>query len=396
MRLKNLFDIAITAILRNKTRSLLTSLGIIIGVASVILLVSIGEGLKSYINKSFESLGTNVLMVMPGKITGQGGPGMTVNKLTFDLVDEIENKAKYVKAVIPALNSTATVKYKNKTHSTQCAGMTANYAEAMNYQADIGRNFTDSENKRAAKVAVLGPTVVEKLFGEEDPIGKQVTILDKRFQVIGVTAPKGSAMGQDEDDNVIIPVNTLRSMLDVDTVQAIYIQTYPDENEIAQAKESVHAILIKNKLKEDQFSINTSQELLNTITGILSALTLGLGGIAAISLIVGGIGIMNIMLVSVTERTREIGLRKSVGAHPKDILVQFLFEAVVLSLVGGAIGIALGTLGSLALRSFLQTHVTLWSVLMSFGFSTAIGVIFGVWPARKASKLSPIDALRYE
>jgi len=395
MNLHNIFDVSIIALSRNKTRALLTSLGIIIGVASVILLISIGEGLKAYINGQFESMGTNVLMVMPGKMTGQGGPGMTVNKLTFKLSDQLSKKAKYVKFVSPMIMSQTKIKYRDVNYDTSVLGLDPNYVDAMNYPAQIGRSFSSAEADRSAKVVVLGPTVVKKVFKLEDPIGKYITMLDKRFLVIGIAKAQGSALGQDDDDRVMVPITTLRGLLDTDRLNAISIKTDP-EVDIDLAKQSVIDIMLKNKLDTDQFSVNSAEELLATINGILGALTLGLAGIAAISLIVGGIGIMNIMLVSVTERTREIGLRKAVGAQPKDILIQFLIEAVVLSLLGGLIGVAIGALGSYALSFFLQTSVTLWSIALAFGFSSAIGIIFGVWPARKASKLSPIDALRYE
>lgn len=398
MRLKSISKISLNAIFRNKIRSLLTSLGIIIGVASVILLVSIGNGLKGYITKTFEDLGTNLLYIMPGKFqfkdSREGGPpGVANNKLTFRVARNIE-RAEHVTAVLPILSTNNTAKYRSETVDTFFVGTSEQYSQIRNSPVSQGRFFTRSEVSRAAKVAVLGTTVSDELFINQSPIGKQIIVGDTRYEVVGLLESKGGGLGNDQDDQIMVPVTTLQRQIDSDKLSYIYVQIDSTDN-IESATKSINSILLKT-LEDDEFSIVNSTELLSTISGILGAVTLGLGGIAAISLLVGGIGIMNIMLVSVTERTREIGLRKAVGARPVDILVQFLIEAIILSVAGGAIGILIGVLGSLALRVFIQTSVTFWSVALAFGFSALVGIVFGVWPAYKASKLAPIAALRYE
>jgi len=400
MRINNLIKVAITAIIRNKTRSLLTSLGIIIGVASVILLVSIGSGIQSYVTAAFEDLGTNLLYVMPGKFqfrdSREGGPpGTSNNKLTIKIADKIKRSSPLVVDVLPIMNTNNSLKYKAKTDDTFVIGTYEKYPQIRNSPVSAGRFFSRSEVRRFAKVTVIGTTVATELFADTYPINKEILIGDKRYKVIGVLESKGSGLGNDQDNQIIVPITTLQRQTNADKLSYIYIQLKNTDN-IDKATKQIETILLEQGLDKDEVSVLNSKELLSTISGILSAITLGLGGIAAISLVVGGIGIMNIMLVSVTERTREIGLRKAVGAQPRDILIQFLIEAVSLSLVGGTIGVLLGSLGALALNQFVQTTVTPWSIIIAFVFSTLVGIVFGVWPARKASSLSPINALRYE
>lgn len=398
MRLTNLLRVSLKAVLANKTRSILTSLGIIIGVASVIMLVSIGTGIRAYVTSAFEDLGTNLLMVMPGKFSfsdsREGGPpGVATNKLTLDLARKIE-RVDGVVSVLPIVSSNNDARFRGESVNTFIVGATESYPTVRNSPMGQGRFFRRSEVNRAARVAVLGTTVVEEIFGKLNPLGQDITIGDKRYQVIGVLTSKGAGFGSDQDNQILVPITALQRDADLDKLSYVYVQSASTE-QIAEVTKGIEETLGR-ELDDDEFSVVNSAELLSTITGILGALTLALGGIAAISLLVGGIGIMNIMLVSVTERTREIGLRKAVGAKPSDILIQFLIEAVVLSLLGGIIGIILGTLGSLAISRFIQTSVTFWSVAAAFGFSVAVGVIFGVWPSWKAGRLSPIDALRYE
>lgn len=400
MRTSNLLRVSTAAIARNKTRSLLTSLGIIIGVASVILLVSIGSGIQTYVTQAFEDLGTNLLYIMPGKFQFKdsregGAPGVATNKLTIQLADKIERSSRFVTAVLPIMSTNNTLKYKSKTHDTFVIGTYEQYSEIRNSPLSAGRFFSKSETRRFSKVAVIGTTVAKELFEDTYPINKEILVGDKRYKIIGVLESKGSGLGNDQDDQIIVPITTLQRQTNADKLTYIYVQIDNTENTDKATKE-IETILLDEDLTADEFSVLNSEELLSTVSGILSAVTLGLGGIAAISLIVGGIGIMNIMLVSVTERTHEIGLRKAVGAHPRDILVQFLLEAIILSLIGGSIGIIIGALGSMALNQFFQTTITPWSIAIAFIFSTIVGIVFGVWPARKASKLSPIDALRYE
>lgn len=400
MRFNNIFKVSLTAIFRNKARSILTSLGIIIGVASVIMLVSIGNGIKKYVTSAFEDLGTNLLYVMPGTVrfsdSREGGPpGASVNKLTLEVADTLERKAKYVNSVLPIMSTNYQLKYRSNQHLSFVIGTNPDYEEIRKSPVKSGRFFNNSEYRRAARVAVVGTTVVEKLFGQSDPLGKEITVNDKKYTVVGVLDSKGSGMGNDQDDQIIVPTTALEKQTGSDKLAYIYVEVDDMEN-ISRAQASVEEVLIREGLDEDEFTASDPKELLGTVNQILSAITIGLGGIAAISLLVGGIGIMNIMLVSVTERTREIGLRKAVGARPQDILIQFLIESVVLSLFGGVLGILLGSLGSWGISTFIQTSVTPWSVILAFSFAFLIGVVFGVWPARKASQLPPIEALRYE
>jgi putative ABC transport system permease protein len=399
MRILSILRIALTAVVANKVRSMLTSLGVIIGVGSVIMLVSIGTGIQNYVTSAFQDLGTNLLFVQPGKISfsdsgREGGPpGVSTNKLTMSTSRDVA-RVSGVSDVVPILSTNIKASFGGKDIDTGVLGTTANYSTVRNTDVSKGEFIDNSDVSRAGKVAVIGPTIVKELFGGIDPIGKELVVGDKRYKVIGILESKGGGFGGDQDNAVIIPITTLQRQLDSDKLNYIYIQV-ADTTQIDRVTNDIEKLLLKD-MDEDQFSVVNSQELLKTITGILGAITFGLGGIAAISLVVGGIGIMNIMLVSVTERTKEIGLRKAVGAKPQDILIQFLIEAIVLSVLGGAIGVLLGALGSALINNFVKTSVTFWSVAIAFLFALAVGVIFGVWPAWKASKLSPIEALRYE
>jgi len=399
--------ISLTALKANKMRSALTMLGIVIGVTSVILLVSIGTGLKNYITKQLEGLGANTLFVFPGEFEiapaggGGGGPsgampgaGMAASKFTFNHLNDLKGGAQTIKAVMGYTENNGTMRYKGKTHITQVSGTGPKYPEIRNQKVILGSFFTPSQYNSAKRVAVLGKSAAEELFGEENPVGKTFTISDQHYTILGVLEAKGAFGGIDVDDIVLIPVTTAMRQFDMEYIQSLWIQSQSSQT-ISQTKEEVEKILLKT-LKRDEFSVLDTQSILSVISQVLGVLTAALGGIAAISLIVGGIGIMNIMLVSVTERTREIGLRKAVGATPKNILVQFLIEAVVLSFVGGAIGIFLGSLGALVINHFIATTVTLWSIILAFGVSALVGIIFGVAPAAKASRLNPIEALRYE
>lgn len=382
-------------------------LGIVIGVTSVILLVSIGTGLKNYITKQLEGLGANTLFVFPGEFEiapaggGGGGPsgampgaGMAASKFTFNHLNDLKRGSQTIKAVMGYTENNGTMRYKGKTHITQVSGTGPEYPEIRNQKVILGSFFTASQYNSAKRVAVLGKSLAEELFGEENPVGKTFTISDQHYTILGVLESKGAFGGIDVDDIVLIPVTTAMRQFDMQYIQSLWIQSQSSQT-ISQTKEEVEKILLKT-LKKDEFSVLDTQSILSVISQVLGVLTAALGGIAAISLIVGGIGIMNIMLVSVTERTREIGLRKAVGATPQNILVQFLIEAVVLSFVGGAIGIFLGSLGALVINHFIATTVTLWSIILAFGVSALVGIIFGVAPAAKASRLNPIEALRYE
>jgi putative ABC transport system permease protein len=392
--------LAVKSLLRNKSRSLLTMLGIIIGVSAVILLVSIGQGLQTFITKQFESLGANVVMVMPGKF-GSGGNfassanSFMVSKLSLNDVDKISRLGPPVGAVAASLESSASISYAGKSKYVNVGGYSASYLKIMNLSASKGVMYTDADDRASKNVVVLGESLVTKLFGSMNPVGKSVTIGSQKFRVIGVLNKFGaSGFGLDVNEFVAMPLTTAQKLLGTKSIQSIGVQAR-DKNSVSTVISMVKKELGK-RLKEDEFSVIDSANLIQTINQVLSVLTLALGGIAAISLLVGGVGIMNIMLVSVTERTREIGLRKAVGAKPTDILYQFLIEAVVLSLGGGFIGVMIGSLGALAMSSFIETTVTWWSILLSFGVSAMVGIIFGVAPAARASKLNPIEALKYE
>lgn len=393
------FLLALRALRTNKVRSLLTMLGIIIGVASVILLVSIGTGLQEYITSTFSSLGSNMIFAMPGKVDlkrAGGRPTTTVSKFDVSDVSDLMRGSTAIKIATPVTVSNAIISYKGNSTSVETSGIWPEYLTMRNYTVALGETLTQSDVERTRKVIYLGSKPAVDLFGDADPVNSFVTINDIRYQVKGVMNAKGGGggLGTDVDNQAFIPLTTAFRQFDQSRPYVILIEAV-DQSAVTRATEDVKRILMK-RLKEDDFTVLEQTELLNTINQFLGVITVALGGIAAISLLVGGIGIMNIMLVSVTERTREIGLRKAVGATPDAILIQFLIEAIILSLVGGFIGITLGFLGSLALRQFIQTSVSLWSIFLASGFSAMIGIIFGVAPAIRASRLDPIEALRYE
>lgn len=401
MNLKEYIALAFRALRTNKVRALLTMLGIIIGVSSVILLVSIGTGLQEYVTTQFQSLGANTLFVMPGKLDlknmqSAGTAMMTVSKLEVSDIEDIQRGSSVISVASPAVAGAGIITYRGKTISTEVAGIWENYFQIMNFAAESGDLIHQNDVERSRKVIVLGDKPATDLFGDTDPVGSYVTMGGVRYQVKGKLAAKGSggAMGSNIDDHAFIPYTTALRQFNQTKPYMFAIKTF-SQTDVEQASSDITRVLLR-RLKEDDFTVMKQTDLLNTITQFLSVITVALGGIAAISLLVGGIGIMNIMLVSVTERTREIGLRKAVGATPRDILAQFLIEAIILSLFGGIIGIALGALGSLALNSIIKTYITPWSVVLASGFSALIGIVFGVAPAVRASKLDPIEALRYE
>mgnify|MGYP001585154656 CR=1 FL=1 len=391
-------DLAIRSIWRNKARSSLTMLGIIIGVSAVILLVSVGQGLQNYITGQFESLGTNQVYIIAGaglEGFGQGPPNFAGSKLTLTHVDEIAKLGSPIKTAAADSDIPAPVKYKGKSKVTTVAGISSEWVKMVNIEIANGRTITKSDVDRARNVTILGQTIIEDFFGGSDPLGQEIAIGDENFKVVGEIKEIGTqSIGFDIDNFVIIPITTSQRVFGIDSIQSIIVQ--------AETKEDIAEVVYKaerymlTQLDEDDFSVVDQSSLLDTINNILNVLTAALGGIAAISLVVGGVGIMNIMLVSVTERTGEIGLRKAVGAKPSDILSQFLIEAITLSVAGGAVGIAIGWIGSIALNRFFPAQVTVWAVGLAFGVSAAVGIIFGVAPAIRASRLDPIEALRYE
>jgi len=399
MNLTEYIKLSLRALVTNKIRALLTMLGIIIGVSSVILLVSIGTGLQEYVKQQFQSLGSNTIFVMPGKVDlkNMSGPP-TMNTSKFDASDatDLIRGSSVITEATPAVAATSLLTYKGKTIGVEVIGVWESYFSIANMVVEKGEPILQSDVERSRKVIVLGSKAATDLFGDSDPVKSYINVGDVRYQVKGVLVSKGGGggLGASIDDRSFIPFTTGIRQFNLNHPMMILVKT-TDEKSIDQAVIDINRILLK-RLKADDFTVVQQTELLNTINQFLSVITVALGGIAAISLLVGGIGIMNIMLVSVTERTREIGLRKAVGATPRDILSQFLIESVILSLVGGIIGITIGMLGSMALNSFVKTYVSLWSILLASGFSALIGIIFGVAPAYRASKLDPIDALRYE
>lgn len=387
----------------NKIRSGLTMLGIVIGVSSVILLVSIGTGIKNYVTGQLEDLGANTLFVMPGEIKvqpggggggGTPGAGVAASKFTFFHLNQLRREAKTIKSIMAYTENNGTISYRGESLITQVAGVGADYQSIRNQYVSSGTFFTPSQYNTSKKVTILGKTVASDLFGKVDPVGKKITVSDQRYTVLGVLEEKGSFGGVDLDNQVFIPATTAMKQFDMEFLQTIWVQSINAQT-VDETKAEVETILLKS-LRDDEFSVLDTKSILSVISSVLGVLTAALAGIAAISLVVGGIGIMNIMLVSVTERTREIGLRKAVGATPHHILLQFLTESTVLAFLGGFIGIMLGFLGSLALRNFIQTSISIWSVLLAFGVSALTGIFFGVAPAVRASRLNPIEALRYE
>lgn len=399
----SLIRVAVNSLVRNKSRSVLTTLGIVIGVAAVIVLVAIGTGLQGYVTRQFESLGANTIYVMPfkatdseGRFRGTGGPPSTTNKgFNQRELELVRRLGEPVTKAVPLIEKTVEVTYKGETDTKYVVASNEDYPEVRGVTVERGRWFSQVEEQRGRRVVVLGQAAAEDLFGETSPLGKAVTISVASFTVVGVMAKIGSAgIGPNIDDAVYLPLAAAQRLFDVASFDVILVKVSSTEV-IVEATKLIEKEIGKVRDK-DKFSVVDQSQILATITGILGAVTAGIGGIAAISLLVGGIGIMNIMLVSVTERTREIGLRKAVGATPRVILVQFLIESVVLALLGGMVGVGLGMGGSLILNRFLPTQVSWGSVMLAFGVSAGVGIVFGVLPARRAAKLSPINALRYE
>jgi putative ABC transport system permease protein len=400
--------IALRALTVNKMRSALTMLGIIIGVGAVIATVAVGSGAKSRIAEQIASMGSNLLIVMSGSSTSGGlrfGSG-TVPTLTVDDAKAIQNEIPDVRYVAPSQRGTVQIIFGNQNWSTVADGTTPEVLFIRDWSLQSGRSFTQQDLDGATKVCLLGETVVENLFGGIDPVGQIVRIKNVPFTVIGVLASKGqTTFGQDQDDTIIVPLTTaqkkLFGMQFPGMVRTIAVQAKTPEamngveNQIDDLLRQRHHIQPK---QENDFTVRNLTELMSTAQQTADVMSYLLGAIASISLIVGGIGIMNIMLVSVTERTREIGIRIAVGAKGRDILFQFLIESLVLSILGGLLGIGIGMLGTIILSSFTQwpTLFSIKAILLAFFFSGLVGVFFGFYPARKASLLNPIEALRYE
>ena len=399
---------ALSSLWANKTRSILTMLGVVIGVAAVIAMVAIGNGASKQMSDVMSGLGTNMIFIRPGAPNSGGvrqsaGSGAT---LTLADVKAIEEECWALEAVAPQVSTSAQLIVENRNWQSQVIGTTPGFFTVRNYEVQSGRLLDDEDERSASKVCVIGSTVASELFGGADPIGQSIRVKKIPFEVVGVLAAKGqSAMGQNQDDTVIVPITTaqrrlVRSQI-AGSVGAAFVQV-KDASMIDGAIAEMRALLRqRHRLegdKEDDFELNDMTQMVASMQKSTQVMTMLLGAVASISLVVGGIGIMNIMLVSVTERTREIGIRMAIGARIGDIRKQFLLEALLLSMAGGIIGILLGAASSLAVTHFLKwpTSVSAGAVVAAAGFSCFVGIFFGLYPAWKASLLRPIDALRFD
>ncbi len=407
MKTSDIIHETYSALVSNKIRTGLTMLGIIIGIGSVIAMVSIGQGAQGSIEDRIQSIGSNLIQITPG---AQGGPGAQVSQgrgtartLTQDDADAIAEEISLAQAVSPELSGRYQIVGKGTNTNTSVAGVTPTYPEVRNVEIAEGSFISDQHLRSLSKVAVLGPTVRDDLFGEgSSAVGQTIRINGMQFKVIGVTTVKGGTGFGSQDDMVYIPLTSAQKFLAGDAyVTNISVQVV-DADSMTQAQTDItNLLLVRHKISDPasaDFSILNQSDIVETASSVTQTFTLLLGSVAGISLVVGGIGIMNMMLTTVTERTREIGLRKAIGAKRKDINRQFLAEAIALTLVGGLLGILLGMLISFGVNYFgiLQTSVSMGSVLLAFGVSATIGIVFGYYPAKRAAGLNPIDALRYE
>lgn len=386
---------------RNRVRTFLTSLGILIGVLSVVLLIAFGLGLKNYIQSQFESLGTNLVFITPGKILSGGGfrgGGAAFGGARFDERDLLKLKRiKEAVYIVPVFSKTVTLQARGKSETSDLYATTQDWFVTRKFEEEQGRFFTKQDVEKRTKVVVLGPKIAQKVYGESTAaVGKTVRIENQAFTVIGVVKKKGGGGfgGPDIDSFVYTPYKSAFSFNPDKKFVAIYLKA-KDGTDLQQFKEDVHKVMLK-RYKEDDFSVLEQTEILDVITSIFSILNTILIAIGSISLLVGGIGIMNIMYASVTERIREIGIRRAIGATKKDILLQFLFQAVILSLFGGIIGLTLAFVIVLFIQQFFPAAISPLSVAAALGVSSFIGIFFGVFPARKASNMQPVEAIRYE
>ncbi len=405
MQVKNILKVAIRSIMKSRMRSLLTALGIIIGVAAVVVMVAIGDGAQKQVEDQIASLGSNLIVITPGaSLSGGVNRGMgTFNRFTFDDVDRIKEEASLISGVTPIVRSGGQIIGGVGNWFTQVQGVSPDYLEIRSWKLKSGEFFTERDVLARSKVCILGSEVANNLFPDDDPIGQQVRIRNVPFRIIGVLTEKGqTSVGTSNDDIILAPSRTVHERLSGGRfISSIQVSALTPE-QIPKAKEELRRIMRDaHKLtqgEDDDFTIQDQADLATAATETSKILTILLGSVAGVSLIVGGIGIMNIMLVSVTERTREIGIRLSIGARASDILIQFLTEAIVLSLAGGILGVALSFGVAYILNNYTSQVANIQPeiILLAFGFAGAIGIFFGFYPARKASRLNPIDALRYE
>jgi len=407
MKSDDLFEETSSALLANKARSGLTVLGIVIGIASVIAMIAIGQGSQSTIESSIQSLGSNLIMVMPGM---QKGAGMQISQgrgsattLTMDDAEAIAEGVTLAKAVAPEVSSRYQITAKGTNTNTSVTGVTTPYAGVKNIEISEGEFISDQNTKSLSKVAVLGPTTRDDLFGENgDAIGQTIRIKNIDFKVIGITKAKGGTGFGSQDDMIYIPITTAQQFfIGSDRVSTINVQAADQSMMTALQEEITNLLLDRHNISDPasaDFSTLNQADIVAAASSVTNTFTILLGSVAAISLLVGGIGIMNMMLTTVTERTREIGLRKAIGAKSRDINIQFLTESIMLTFLGGFFGTVLGWLISFGVHQFagIATKVSTSSVILAFGVSAGIGIVFGYYPARRAANLNPIEALRYE
>jgi len=394
VKVKETLKTALESLSLNKVRSFLTMLGVIIGVFSVVTLISLVKGVQNYIEDQFKLLGANTVFVLPGKMevgNPSSGHSMMGGEFKEKDVSNIEILARdYTEAVTPAVVTTRSIIYKTKSYFSSIEGTNYKSGLIFNFELKYGRYFTRLEENNDARVAVLGDSINKELFSGQNSVGQFIKMDSKNYEIIGILIPKS----REYDEAVFMPYTTILKEFSGTKIASLAVKV-KDGVDIDMAVEQIKLALMKN-LKQDEFSVLTQKDFLTSINSILSIITVALAAIAGISLFVGGIGIMNIELVSVTERTREIGLRKALGATSKNIKLQFMTEAVFISVIGGVLGLLFGWFATFLVRSFVRAQIPLWSVFLSLGFSILVGIVFGTYPAVKASKKDPIEALRYE
>ncbi|NUM56126.1 MAG: ABC transporter permease [Candidatus Hydrogenedentes bacterium] len=403
MYLAVLLKVAIYSLVANKLRSFLAVLGVIIGVGAVIAMLAIAAGAQSQVMGSIQAMGTNLLTVRPESRGGSSGVRTgTEQNLTVDDAKAILNEVEGVEQVAPVVSGRCQMKYYENNTNTSVMGVAVTYLPLRNFEVEKGRLFTNGEEERMARVVILGPQTAEDLMGTEDPIGTTIKVNGVNFEVIGVTKAKGDQGWFNPDDNAFVPYTTaMKQMFGQDYLREIQVKC-ENQEDLNTVQDAIFALIRKRHRIEpgmpDDIEIRNQADMINTANEVTGTFTILLGAVASISLLVGGIGIMNIMLVTVTERTREIGIRKAIGAKDRDILRQFLFEAILMSAIGGVIGVGAGVGAAKLLSSMTQftTVVEGHNIVMALLFSAAVGIFFGYYPARRAAKLNPIDALRYE